>query len=71
MDVEGCMKEVEGWGQDAAAMMGGCLLAGTCQARLLLFVGGPSTEGLGKVVDSELGEPIRSHKVRLKKILVH
>eukprot|EP00884_Botryococcus_braunii_P021827 jgi/Botrbrau1/8328/Bobra.0081s0017.1 len=57
--------------QVAAAMMGGCLLPGSCQARLLLFVGGPSTEGLGKVVDSDLGEPIRSHKDLAKEAAPH
>ncbi|KAK9814088.1 hypothetical protein WJX72_000474 [[Myrmecia] bisecta] len=48
--------------QVASALMGACLPAGSCAARLLLFVGGPSTEGGGKVVDKELLEPIRSHK---------
>ncbi len=33
--------------------------------RLLLFVGGPATEGPGRVVEKELSEPIRSHKVRV------
>lgn len=45
-------------------MMGAALPAGTCAARLMLFVGGPSTEGAGKVVDKELSEPIRSHEAR-------
>ena len=49
--------------QVAAGMMGGCLGALHCAARMMLFVGGPSTEGGGKVVDKELSEPIRSHKV--------
>ncbi len=59
--------EVCGWAlraQVAASMMGAALPAGTCAARLMLFVGGPSTEGAGKVVDKELSEPIRSHEVR-------
>ncbi len=43
--------------------MGAALPAGACAARMLLFVGGPSTEGAGKVVDRELSEPIRSHEV--------
>lgn len=30
-------------------------------ARILLFAGGPATEGPGTVVSSELKEPIRSH----------
>ena len=46
-------------------MMGAALLGITCAARLMLFVGGPSTLGGGKVVDPELSEPIRSHKVHL------
>lgn len=44
------------------ALMGGCLPAGSGSARQLLLVGGPCTEGGGKVVDKELTEPIRSHK---------
>lgn len=48
--------------QVAAAMMGGCLPAGSGAARLILLVGGACTEGGGKVVDKELTEPIRSHK---------
>jgi protein transport protein SEC23 len=43
-------------------MMGAALPHGSCAARLMLFVGGPSTEGTGKVVDRELSEPIRSHE---------
>ena len=45
--------------QVAAAMMGGCLPAGSGAARLILLVGGACTEGGGKVVDKELTEPIR------------
>ncbi|GAB4820058.1 hypothetical protein N2152v2_007104 [Parachlorella kessleri] len=48
--------------QVATALAGGCLPAGAGAARLLLLVGGPCTEGAGKVVDKELMEPIRSHK---------
>lgn len=44
------------------ALMGGCLPAGSGSGRMLLMVGGPCTEGGGKVVDKELTEPIRSHK---------
>ena len=51
--------------QVAASLMGATLLPGSCAARLMLFVGGPSTEGPGKVVEKELSEPIRSHKVCL------
>ena len=49
--------------QVAACLMGAALPQGACAARMLLFVGGPSTEGAGKVVDRELSEPIRSHEV--------
>ncbi len=45
--------------QVAAAMMGGCLPAGSGAARLILLVGGACTEGGGKVVDKELSEPLR------------
>ena len=40
-------------------MMAGCLPAGSCAARIMLFAGGPPTVGSGKVVDMELLEPIR------------
>lgn len=43
----------------AAALMSGCLPAGSGAGRLMLLVGGPCTEGGGKVVDKELTEPIR------------
>ena len=49
--------------QVAAGLMSACLPAGTGAARLMLFVGGPPTCGPGKVVDTDLQEPIRSHKV--------
>lgn len=52
--------------QVAAALMGGCLPAGGGAGRLMLLVGGPCTEGSGKVVDKELTEPIRSHKDLVK-----
>jgi protein transport protein SEC23 len=45
--------------QVAAALMGGCLPAGSGAGRMMLLVGGPCTEGGGKVVDKELTEPIR------------
>jgi len=51
------------WLQVAACLMGAALPQGACAARMMLFVGGPSTEGAGKVVDKELSEPIRSHEV--------
>ncbi|KAF6135800.1 hypothetical protein GIB67_028119 [Kingdonia uniflora] len=31
-------------------------------ARIMAFIGGPSTEGLGAIVSKNLSEPIRSHK---------
>lgn len=43
--------------------MSACLPPGTGAARLMLFVGGPTTIGPGKVVETDLQEPIRSHKV--------
>ncbi len=46
--------------QVAAGMMAGCLPAGSCAARIMLFAGGPPTVGSGKVVDMELVQPIRS-----------
>jgi len=46
----------------AAALAAACLPAGLCAARILLLVGGPSTDGPGRVVERSLAEPIRSHK---------
>ena len=46
----------------AAALAAACLPAGLCAGRILLFVGGPSTDGPGRVVERSLAEPIRSHK---------
>lgn len=57
--------------QVAAALMGGCLPSGGSAARILLFVGGPCTEGSGRVVDKELLEPIRSHKDLAKDAAPH
>lgn len=57
--------------QVAAALMGGCLPSGGGAARMLLFVGGPCTEGGGRVVDKELTEPIRSHKDLAKDAAPH
>ncbi len=50
--------------QVSMALMGASVPIGSCAARIMLFVGGPCTEGLGKVVNRELTEEIRSHKVR-------
>ncbi len=38
-------------------------MSGKGAVRVMLFVGGPTTEGFGQVVGKELQEPIRSHKV--------
>ncbi len=48
----------------AAGLTDAALPKGNCAVRIMLFVGGPTTEGGGQVVDKELSEPIRSHKVR-------
>ncbi|KAM6542776.1 hypothetical protein CsatB_007223 [Cannabis sativa] len=44
----------------AASLLGACF-PGT-GARIMAFVGGPSTEGQGAIVSKNLSEPIRSHK---------
>lgn len=49
--------------QVAAGMMRACLSTGGNTCRLMLFAGGPCTEGPGKVVSRELTEHMRSHKV--------
>ncbi|URE39772.1 Sec23/Sec24 beta-sandwich domain [Musa troglodytarum] len=38
------------------------VLTGCVGARIMAFVGGPSTEGTGSIVSKNLSEPIRSHK---------
>ena len=43
----------------------------TCAARIMLFVGGPTTDGPGQVVAKELLEPIRSHKVHFLAVMVN
>jgi len=48
--------------QVASALMSACVPPGSCMARIMLFVGGPCTEGAGKVINRELSEEIRSHK---------
>ncbi|GMH38572.1 hypothetical protein BSKO_06456 [Bryopsis sp. KO-2023] len=48
--------------QVAAGMMRACLPSSGNTCRLMLFVGGPCTEGPGKVVSRELAEHMRSHK---------
>ncbi|GKV51150.1 hypothetical protein SLEP1_g57824 [Rubroshorea leprosula] len=44
----------------AAALLGACVPG--LGARIMAFVGGPSTEGPGAIVSKNLSEPIRSHK---------
>lgn len=44
----------------AAGLVGACV-PGTA-ARIMLFIGGPSTEGSGAIVSKDLSESIRSHK---------
>lgn len=52
--------------------MHGALTGVFCAARLMLFVGGPSTCGGGMIVNTELSEAIRSHKVSIvKSIFCH
>ncbi|KAL5549624.1 hypothetical protein UlMin_004855 [Ulmus minor] len=44
----------------AASLLGACVPGSG--ARIMAFVGGPSTEGPGAIVSKNLSEPIRSHK---------
>ncbi|KAG6748849.1 hypothetical protein POTOM_048785 [Populus tomentosa] len=44
----------------AACLLGACVPGSG--ARILAFIGGPSTEGLGAIVSKNLSQPIRSHK---------
>ncbi|GMH00679.1 hypothetical protein Nepgr_002518 [Nepenthes gracilis] len=44
----------------AAHLLGACVPGSG--ARIMAFIGGPSTEGLGAIVARSLSEPIRSHK---------
>lgn len=57
--------------QVATALMGGSIPSGGSAARMLLFLGGPCTEGGGRVVDKDLTEPIRSHKDLAKDAAPH
>lgn len=52
-------------------MLSACVPPGSCMARVLLFTGGPCTEGAGKVVDRALTEEIRSHKDLAKDAVPH
>ncbi|CAH1448132.1 unnamed protein product [Lactuca virosa] len=44
----------------AAHLLGACVPG--CGARIMAFLGGPSSEGPGCIVSKSLSEPIRSHK---------
>ena len=55
----------------AAALAAAALPPGSCAARILLLVGGPSTDGAGAVVGRPLAEPIRSHKDLAKDAAPH
>ncbi|CAI9292342.1 unnamed protein product [Lactuca saligna] len=44
----------------AAHLLGACVPV--CGARIMAFLGGPSSEGPGCIVSKSLSEPIRSHK---------
>lgn len=44
----------------AACLLGVCVPGSG--ARIMAFIGGPSTEGAGSIVSKNLSEPIRSHK---------
>lgn len=44
----------------AAGLLGACVPGSG--ARIMAFIGGPSTEGQGAIVSKSLSEPIRSHK---------
>ncbi|KAJ8626048.1 hypothetical protein MRB53_019355 [Persea americana] len=44
----------------AASLLGACVPGSG--ARIMAFVGGPSTEGSGAIVSKNLSDPIRSHK---------
>ncbi|KAL6125691.1 hypothetical protein ACLB2K_073745 [Fragaria x ananassa] len=44
----------------AASLLGACVPGSG--ARIMAFIGGPSTEGQGAIVSKSLSEPIRSHK---------
>mmetsp|Transcript_1673 Transcript_1673/g.3733 ORF Transcript_1673/g.3733 Transcript_1673/m.3733 type:complete len:774 (+) Transcript_1673:53-2374(+) len=52
--------------QVATALSGACLVPGSSATRIMLFVGGPTTEGAGSVVSREKTEAIRSHKDLVK-----
>lgn len=57
--------------QVATGLTEAALACGTGAVRIMLFVGGPTTEGAGLVVGKELQEPIRSHKDLVKDAASH
>lgn len=57
--------------QVAEALLGATVQPGTCAARIMLFVGGPCTDGAGKVINRDLTEEIRSHKDLAKDAAPH
>lgn len=46
----------------AEALLSASVPSGICASRIMLFVGGPCTEGAGRIVAREQTEEIRSHK---------
>eukprot|EP00775_Hariotina_reticulata_P005919 gene5919-6159_t len=57
--------------QVAEALMTASVPPSSCMARIMLFTGGPCTEGAGKVVNRDLTEEIRSHKDLAKDAAPH
>jgi protein transport protein SEC23 len=57
--------------QVAAGLTEAAVSGSTGAARIMLFVGGPTTDGPGQVVAKELLEPIRSHKDLIKETATH
>ncbi|CAK9204791.1 unnamed protein product [Sphagnum troendelagicum] len=53
----------------ATGLLGACV-PGT-GARIMVFVGGPCTEGAGTIVSKDLSDPIRSHKNIDKDVVLH
>ncbi|KAA3454141.1 protein transport protein SEC23 [Gossypium australe] len=53
----------------AASLLGACFPGSG--ARIMAFLGGPSTEGPGAIVSKNLSEPIRSHKDLVKDSAPH
>jgi hypothetical protein len=47
--------------QVAEALMAASVPPGSCAARIMLFTGGPCTEGMGKIINKDLAEEIRRY----------